>query len=158
MIAGLSGSLLSHDALAGAVRSASPPDVADTHRRVRAWHAAVMREMGPASSARAVFDRIAVRLSTALGFRVTPVAGESGRALHAALESGGTVVALLLATEWGRDPAAAWRESVRYGIAAGVRWCFLCSTPVAPTPAASRSSNWRSSSVSRAASSFCAGC
>jgi hypothetical protein len=129
MIAGLSGSLLSHDALAGAVRSATPSNAADAHRRVRAWHAAVVREMGPASSARAVFDRIAVRLCAALGFRVTPVAGDGGRSLHAALESGGTVVASLLATEWGRDPAAAWRESVRHGIAAGVRWCFCITGP-----------------------------
>ena len=129
MIPGLSGSLLSHDALAGAVR-ASPPDAVDTHRRVRAWHAAVVREMGPASSARAVFDRIAVRLAAALGFRVTPVAADSGRSLHAVLESGGTVVAALLVTEWGRDPAAAWRESVRHGIGAGVRWCFCVTGPV----------------------------
>src|SRR5687768_16512770 len=129
MIPGLSGSLLSHDALAGAVR-ASPPDAAETHRRVRAWHAAVVREMGPASSARAVFDRIAVRLTAALGFRVTPVAADSGRSLHAVLESGGTVVAALLATVWGRDPAAAWRESVRHGIGAGVRWCFCVTGPV----------------------------
>ena len=130
MIAGLSGSLLSHDALAAAVGSANPANAADTHRRVRAWHAAVVREMGPASSARAVFDRIAVRLSTALGFHVTPVAGASARSLQAVLESGERVVASLLATEWGRDPAAAWRESVCHGIAAGVRWCFCVTGPV----------------------------
>ncbi len=129
MIAGLSGSLLSHDALAGAVRSAPPLDAADSHRQVRTWHAAVVREMGPASSARAVFDRIAVRLCAALGFRVTPVAGASGRSLQAVLESGETVVASLLATEWGRDPAAAWRESVVHGIATGVRWCFCVTGP-----------------------------
>ena len=56
MIPGLSGSLLSHDAVAGAIVATSHSSTADAHRRVRAWHAAVAREMGPASSARAVFD------------------------------------------------------------------------------------------------------
>jgi hypothetical protein len=132
MIPGLSGSLLSHDAVAGAIDTTSHSSTADVHRRVRAWHAAVASEMGPASSARAVFDRIAVPLGAALGFRVAPAHGpdEAGRSLGAVLEARGSAVAALLATEWGRDPAAAWRESVRHGIGTGVRWCFCVTGPV----------------------------
>ncbi len=132
MIAGLSGSLLSHDALAGAIDATSHSSTADAHRRVRAWHAAVTREMGPVSSARAVFDRLAVPLGVALGFRVAPAHGppETGRSFRAVLEAGGGAVAALFATEWGRDPAAAWRESVRHGIGTGVRWCFCVNGPV----------------------------
>jgi hypothetical protein len=132
MIPGLSGSLLSHDAVGGAIDPASHSSTADAHRRVRAWHTAVTSEMGPASSARAVFDRIAAPLGAALGFRVLPGHGpaDAGRTFRGVLEARGSAVAVLLATEWGRDPAAAWREGVRHGIGTGVRWCFCVTGPV----------------------------
>lgn len=131
MIPGLSGSLLSHDALAGA-KDAFLPAPAGAQRHLRAWHASIGREMGPASSARAVFDRIAVPLCAALGFRVTPAFGRDGtpRVFRGLLEVGGTAAAALLATEWGRDPAAAWRDAVRHGVGIGLRWCFCLTGPV----------------------------
>jgi hypothetical protein len=129
MIAGMSGSLLSHDAVIRAAAAACPPGAANAHRHLRAWHAAIRREMGPASSARAVFDRIAVPLGTALGFSVTPVASDSGRLFRALLEARGVVVAALCATEWGHDPAATWRDSVLHAIGAGVRWSVCVTGP-----------------------------
>ena len=132
MIPGLSGSLLSHDAVGGAIDATSQSSAADAHRRVRAWHAAVASELGPASSARAVYDRIAAPLGAALGFSVVPAHGpaDAGGSLRAVLEARGSAVAGLLATAWGRDPAAAWREGVRHGIGTGVRWCFCVTGPV----------------------------
>jgi hypothetical protein len=130
MIPGLSGSLLSHDALTRAIGSASQPAATEAHRHARGWYAAVVREMGPASSARSVFDRVAVQLGTTLGFRVSPVSAHSGRWFRAVLGTHGSVVATLLATEWGCDPATAWRESVLHGIGTGVRWCLCVTGPV----------------------------
>ncbi len=83
--------------------------------------------MGPASSARAVFDRVAAPLFQDLGFRVVTVEGGADSCLHARLETGGRTVAVLVATGWGRDPSTAWREGVRLGIGNAVRWC-LCVT------------------------------
>jgi hypothetical protein len=130
MIAGFSGSLLSHDAVAAIIAAEGCPGAAEAQRRLRAWHALVVREMGPASAARAVFDRVAVPLCGVLGFRVTPLAVDPIRSFHAGLETRGLVVATVFATEWGRDPAAAWRESVRGAIGAGVRWCLCITGPV----------------------------
>ena len=129
MIPGLSGSLLSHDAISRAAAVAGRPSAAEAHREARRWYGVVAREMGPASSARAVYDRIAVPLCTTLGFHVVPVAAEAVRMVRAVLEARGSVVATLLATEWGRDAAAAWREGVLHGIGAGVRWCVCINGP-----------------------------
>ena len=131
MIPGLSGSLLSHEALEAAIESFSGAPSAATQRRLQAWHAVVGQEMGPASSARVVFDRIAVPLGDALGFRVAPAQGPPGdaRCFHACLTVRETPVAVLVATEWGRDPAAAWRDGVRHGIGKGLRWCLCVTGP-----------------------------
>jgi hypothetical protein len=129
MIPGLSGSLLSHDAISRAAAMAGQPHAAEAHREARRWHAVVAREMGPASSARAVYDRIAVPLCATLGFHIVPVAAASGRVFRAVLEARGSGVATLLSTEWGRDAGAAWRDSVLHGIGAGVRWCVCVTGP-----------------------------
>jgi hypothetical protein len=134
MIPGLSGSLLSHEALssgAGDLRfRKDEAHWAAAHRRLRAWHTAVAREMGPAFGARAVFDRVGAPLAAALGFRVTLVGTDSGRMFHALLEANGAPAAALLVTAWGHDPASAWRDGVRQGIARSVRWCFCVTGPV----------------------------
>jgi hypothetical protein len=130
MIAGLSGSLLSHDALPAAVPAASDDQCAAARRRLRAWHAALTAEMGPACSARAVFDRVAAPLTAALGFRITLFGGDGARLFTAVLEADGRPAAALLVTEWGRDPAGAWRDGVRHGIGSSVRWCFCVTGPV----------------------------
>jgi Eco57I restriction-modification methylase len=131
MIPGLSGSLLSHEAVGSAIETFSCAPPAATYRRLQAWHTVVAQEMGPTSTARVVFDRIAVPLGDALGFRVAPAPGlpGTGRCLQALLAVRETPVAVLLATEWGRDPAAAWREGVRCGIGSGLRWCLCITGP-----------------------------
>lgn len=135
MIAGLSGSLLSHDALEEAAGSdlieaaaASVPNAA--RRRLCAWQAEIARELGPASAARCVFDRVAGPLMAELGFRLVVLGSGSGRLFRAVLESARRPAAALLVTDWGRDPASAWRDGVRHGIGSGVRWCLCVTGPV----------------------------
>ncbi|MEN3339197.1 MAG: hypothetical protein V7647_2873 [Acidobacteriota bacterium] len=130
MIPGLSGSLLSHEALAdprelGAVESDSAP----ARRRLQAWHAAVAREMGPASSARAVYDRVAVPLFSELGFRLSLTLSDTAGALAAVLHAGDAPAAAVLVTAWGQDPATSWRGSVLLGIGRSVRWCLCVNGP-----------------------------
>jgi hypothetical protein len=130
MIAGLSGSLLSHDALPGAIADASGEQCAAARRQLRAWHVVLATEMGPACGARTVFDRVAAPLAAALGFRITRFGGDGARLFSAVLEADGRPAAALVVTAWGRDPAGAWRDGVRHGIGANVRWCFCVTGPV----------------------------
>ncbi len=132
MIRGLSGSLLSAEALAVSPGAATHPDaaIAAARRRLVAWHAGITRDLGPASAARTVLDRVAAPLVAELGFR--PVCcGPDGRELQrAVLYAGDAAVAGLVVVAWGREPAAGWRESVRLGIGHGLRWCFCVNGPV----------------------------
>lgn len=129
MIAGLSGSLLSHDVLPGIV-AARDDQGAVAERRLRAWHEALALQVGPSSGARAVFDRIAAPLAGVLGFTIDRLGGDGSRALHAVLDAEGIAAAALVVTAWGREPDAAWREAVRHGIGIGTRWCFCVTGPL----------------------------
>lgn len=134
MIPGLHGSLLSHDALSQGVPAAlrtkaDAARAAEARARIVRWLGPAAAQMGPSSTARAVFDQIAAPLTTALGFRVTLTGGAQGGSIRAVLEADGTPAAALLVTEWGREPASAWRESVHHGIASGLRWCFCVTGP-----------------------------
>ena len=130
MIVGLSGSLLSHDALAQI--AFAPRDDGKrrqiAHRRMTAWHTALRLQIGPSAAAREVFDRMAVPLVSQLGYRVIPIASAPPSAA-AILQAGNATVAVLVVTPWGHDAGAAWREAVRQGIACGVRWCLCVSGP-----------------------------
>ena len=133
-IAALSGSLLSNDALERVIVDAlgaalDPAGARAAHPRVAGWHRRARILMGPACSARAVFDRIASPLLEDLGYTLAVAPASSGSVLHALLSAQARTVASLVVTTWGRDPASAWREAVRHGIAHGVRWC-LCTTGV----------------------------
>jgi hypothetical protein len=134
MIPGLTGTLLSHDALVRAIPEAmgarlDPDGGLQARRRVHGWHARIRHEMGPAWSARMVFDRLAVPLCEALGFHVTACGSESGRLMRATIGVEGRPVAGLLVTGWGQDAAAPWRESVRHGIGGALGWCLCITGP-----------------------------
>lgn len=128
MIPALRGSLLSHDALQGmppALRECiDARRAASARAEIRRWLPAAMAQMGPASSARAVFDRIAAPMALVLGLRTTLTGGDAGASIRAVLEARGAAVAALLVTGWGRDAGADWRETVHHGIGSGLRWCF----------------------------------
>jgi hypothetical protein len=134
MIPGITGSLLSSDALEREI-----PDVLREHldergadavrRRISAWHRDLRTQLGPSAAARAVFDRLAAPLFSRLGYRILPV-GSTGDLFRGLLQSDGAPVAVLLVTGWGHDISAAWREAVTHGIGYGVRWSLCLSGPL----------------------------
>lgn len=130
MISGLSGSILSHDALATHGLTSQPSSDEARHARqiILKWHNGVTVDGGPAWGARSVFDRVVVPFCTALGFKVIPSRTDEA-AVHAMLQSHGEFAAAVVAAPWGRDHALSWRESVRHGIGAGMRWCFCFNGP-----------------------------
>jgi Eco57I restriction-modification methylase len=133
MISGISGSLLSLDALErvlpDALRGLLDENGREAaRRRVRSWHQPLQLQLGPATGARSLFDRLAVPLMAQLGYHVLPIRG-TGTTFRAVLEADGMAVAVLLVTSWGADLASAWREAVTHGIGYGLRWCLCLSGP-----------------------------
>ncbi|HSC27325.1 MAG TPA: N-6 DNA methylase [Vicinamibacterales bacterium] len=132
MIRGMSGSLLSHDALerlsGSSGKLSDDGGFEEARRTLRAWHVPLRAELGPATSARVTFDRLAVPMWSQFGYRVLP-AGSGGPYFRAVLDGGGGTAAVLLVTAWGCDLSSAWRDAVRHGIAQDARWCFCMSGP-----------------------------
>ena len=132
MIAGLSGSLLSHDALErleladdrSFAAAAAAARIAQ--RRLRTWHAQVRERVGPASGSRVVFDLVAEPLARDLGFTVIPIGGGPDT-IDALLHAGGTPVLVMIVTGWDTQSPATWRQAVRRGLAHGCRWCLCVS-------------------------------
>lgn len=125
MIRGLTGSLLSHDALRDLVeRDRGRRDGREEAlQALRRWHQPVRASFGPTAGARTVFDRIATPLFGQLGYQVLPEPGD-GPHVRGLLAADGRPVAGLIVTAWDVNLAGAWRDSVRQGIANDVRWCF----------------------------------
>jgi hypothetical protein len=136
MIAGLRGSLLSHDALTRTVPVGLKGRLGEENResaqhQLRSWIGRAFTELGPSSTARAVFDRVAAPLAALLGYQVvlTTTARPVGNAMRAWLSVGGRPAAAMVVTAWGVDGGGAWRETVLQGIAGGVRWCVAVTGP-----------------------------
>ena len=130
MIPGLSGSLLSHDALSGALMQIRHGSPVSNYRWFHTWHRQIVRDMGPSSTARHVYDRVAVPLVSALGLSLTPAAlPDSADGIHSLLSKEGTPVAMSVTTAWGRDPASTWREAVRAAIGRGLKWSVVVNGP-----------------------------
>jgi hypothetical protein len=129
VIPGLSGSLLSHDALALTLQATgSGGEASRVAALIRSWHTDVASSGGPAWSARSVFDRVVNPFCSLLGFHVMPQSADA-TCVHSLLWSNGSLAAVAVAAPWGRDHPASWRESVRLGIGAGVRWCLCFNGP-----------------------------
>lgn len=128
MIAGLSGSLLSHAVveklIAGHADAPAPGDAAVMRRTLRAYQAAAAARLGPACGARRIFDLVAGPLFGALGYSLLPVGGGAGT-VDALLRVDGTTVGVLSVTGWRQSDGAASTRTVRLGIAHDVRWCLL---------------------------------
>ena len=122
------GTLLSHDALATTPSRPLQPGTNTSSAQIMALIAVLQREAGPAWPARLVFDRIATPLCRALGFDVLPGGGD-GRSCRGLLHRDGAPAAVVSAFPFGQEPAAQWRESVRAGIGAGLRWCYCFTGP-----------------------------
>jgi hypothetical protein len=133
MIAGMSGSLLSHEVVAQTVPSAfhgllDEAGREPARRRLRAWHIPLREQLGPALALRAIFDRLAEPLLSGLGYHVV-LADVTSDNIRAVLEVSGTPRATLLVTLWGQHPSSAWRDAVRLGIGQSERWCFCLTGP-----------------------------
>ena len=129
-IAGIRGSLLSHDALEAERFACLPADPAahQAHRQFARHYEGIARDAGPAWPARLVYDRVAVPLCTLLGLEAVPQ-GADARSVRALLTRQGHPVAALLATPWGMSSSSAWSASVRLGIGSDVRWCCCFTGP-----------------------------
>ena len=132
---GLSGSLLSHEALVHSVPEALAGLLDESgrepaRRRLRAWHLPLRSVLGPTAGARKVFDLVALPLLTHLGFHAV-VMNRANTPPHALLKTGraGQSVGVLIVTGWGEDPARAWRDAITHGIGHDVRWCFCVNGP-----------------------------
>jgi hypothetical protein len=125
VIAGMSGSLLSHDALDELWQRPDPTIVtfaADkAHRHLRSWHAGVRARLGPTATARTVFDTVAEPLLRALGFDISVVQSGS-QTVGALLTTSARPVAALIAAPWVVPLGSLWRQAVRCGLAHQVRW------------------------------------
>ena len=125
MIAGMSGSLLSHDALDELWHRPDPAVVTFTteraHRPLRSWHAGIRARLGPTASARTIFDAVAEPLLRSLGFTISIVQSGS-QTVDALLTSSARPVAALIAAPWVVPLRSLWRQAVRAGLAHRVRW------------------------------------
>jgi Eco57I restriction-modification methylase len=133
MIAGMSGSLVSHDAIEQLIASGQEPELAPARwlplqRRLRVWHAEIRHRLGPTAGPRTVFDLVAGPLASTLGFVVLPVSAGSGAAraetVDAELRWEGRPLAVIVASAWGHPPRSLWRHSVHRALAHSVRWAM----------------------------------
>ena len=131
MLPGISGALIAgaflEDVLLPELLAGAPPDEGTpTLASLQRWWRRVERQLGPASSARAVLDVAVLPLTDLLQFRVLQLEPHAGGFV-------GTIgvethpVAVIRATLWDADPAAAWRDTVRAGRTARVSWGIVCS-------------------------------
>jgi hypothetical protein len=130
MLAGLSGSLVSHyfaerillDEFSGQLGEASLPAAANAFARWWQTHAS---QLGPASSIRSIWDLAAAPLAELLGFAVSPASNDDRNVRHALLMSAGGGVALVAAT-WDVSLDSLWRDATRRGIQLDAAW-VLCT-------------------------------
>lgn len=125
MIAGMSGSLLSHDAIEELWQRRDPAIVTfateKAHRHLRTWHAGIRARLGPTASARTIFDTVAEPLLRSLGFTIS-IAQSGSQTVDALLTSSARPVAALIAAPWVVPLRTLWRQAVRAGLAHQVRW------------------------------------
>jgi Eco57I restriction-modification methylase len=141
MVPGIGGSLLAGSFLQETVL----PEVATTrlassrtdHARLQRWWRRAEQTLGPATSARVILDVAAVPLAELLGYDVLHIEPH-GHGFAGVLGSGGVPVATLTSTRWGDDAEAAWRDAVRSGRSAGVRWGLVFNGPTLRLVDASR--------------------
>jgi N-6 DNA Methylase/Eco57I restriction-modification methylase len=138
MIAGMSGSLVSHDAIEQLIASGQEPELAPARwlplqRRLRVWHAEIRHRLGPTAGPRTVFDLVAGPLASTLGFVVLPVSAGRGagrtETIDAELRWEGRPLAVIVASAWGHPPRNLWRHSVHRALAHSVRWALCINGP-----------------------------
>jgi hypothetical protein len=129
MLAGLSGSLVSHyfaerillQEFSGRLGERS---LAVAERAFARWWHTQASQLGPASSIRSIWDLAAAPLVELLGFAAGPATGEGVETRHAALTSSGRVA--LIAATWNVSLDNLWRDAARRGIGLDAAW-VLCT-------------------------------
>ena len=120
MLAGLSGSLVSHyfaerilsEEFGGRLGDAS---LSAAHKAfVRWWHAEASR-LGPASSVRSIWDVAAAPLVAILGFVARPPIDDGPHVRHSVLTPTNSGIALVAST-WDISLDNLWRDAARRGI------------------------------------------
>ena len=126
MLAGLSGSLVSHyfaerllqEEFSGRLGDAS---VAAAGRSFGRWWQSHGSQLGPASSIRTIWDVAAVPLAELLGFTPGPAVDDSRDTRHTLLTTSGSRIALV-ATTWNISLDNLWRDAARRGIGLNAAW------------------------------------
>jgi hypothetical protein len=121
MIAGLSGSLLSHVVLERTDDRGGGSEAVSAWRALRGSCGHARDRLGPALGVRAVFDLVAEPLARALGYAPTSRTTTSGR-IAASLTVGRTAAAAMIVAPWGESPGQARRASLHEALATGARW------------------------------------
>jgi hypothetical protein len=137
VIAGMSGSLLSHDAVERLIASGHEPELTPARwlplqQRLRAWHAELRQLLGPTAGPRTVFDLVASPLVSTLGFAVLPVTAARSpgtETVDAELRCNERPLAVLVVCGWGRPPRTLWRHCIHRALAHAVRWAFCVNGP-----------------------------
>jgi hypothetical protein len=132
MLPGVSGSLVSGSyLLETVVPTLTRQTPVDTRRRLfqlQRWWARAEASLGPASSARAVLDLGALPLVDTLGYSVAHLEPQ-GTGFFGSLAIAGRPAAALCCALWAADADGVWRDAVRAGRVAGVRWALVYTGP-----------------------------
>jgi hypothetical protein len=126
VIPGVGGHLVSHAYLEEQVvpELAQSPIAAAFARQAARWWRGVTRSIGPAASARQVFDVAATPLLDALGYPV-PVVYPVADMLAGVSAARDGQATLVITTPWATPVDAAWRDAVRGGVAADAAWALV---------------------------------
>ena len=154
MLPGISGALVAsaflEEVLLPEIDAGGSMDASPSFAALRRWWGRVQRQLGPASSARAVLDVAALPLVELLQHRVLHLEPHQG-GFVGTIGTGNTPVAVLRTTFWGADPDLAWRDTVRAGRTARVSWGLVCTGTTVRIVDASRAWSRRALDVDLAA-------
>jgi hypothetical protein len=130
MLAGLSGSLLSHYFAERILQQEFSGRLGDTslaaaERSFTGWWHTQASQLGPASSIRSIWDLAAAPLVELLGFTAPSARGDGPDTRHTLLTGSSERIALVVAT-WNISLDNLWREAARRGIGLDAAW-VLCT-------------------------------
>ena len=130
MLAGLSGSLVSHYFAERILFQEFSGHLGESSRAVAErlfvrWWETRASQLGPASSIRSIWDAAAAPLAELLGFLSAYPTGDGAEVRHAPLISSSGGVALVAAT-WSMSLDSLWRDAARRGIGLDAGW-VLCT-------------------------------
>ena len=132
MLPGISGTLVGSAFLEEVLLPEIDAEMTDegrpTFAALQRWWRRVDRQLGPASSARAVLDVAVLPLLELLEFQLLRLEPHDD-GFVGALGLGGNAIAVVRTTPWGGDADLAWRDTVRAGRMARVAWAIVCTGP-----------------------------